>query len=160
MRMEKKFKFNIVDILVVAVLIVGILFVGSRLLGGTAEPETAGETYRVTFFAECVPEAVADHLIVGSTAENNDSSVPLGTLISVTTGESVVYVPLEDGTIVASSRPGYISCTLVCELTGVDTGVGLKSGSFKLNVGHDMVVRSGNAEVKCYVQDIVPVEAE
>lgn len=158
--MEKKFKFNIVDILVIAVLIVGIAFVGIKLLGGGDAVPAAQGTYQVTFFAECVPEAVKDHLTVGSGAENDEGTVALGELIRFSTGDSIVYVTLESGEIIASTKPGYISCTLTCQVSGQQTAVGLLVGAHELNVGHEMIVRAGNTEVKCYVQDITAVEAE
>lgn len=157
--MEKKIKFNIVDIAVIAVLIVGVLFVGSRLLGNLNVSESSSSTYQVTFFAECAPEAIVNHLSVGASAENSDGTVPLGQLVSFSTDASVVYVPLDSGEIVASTQPGYVSCTLTCELSAEQTDVGLLAGSHELNVGHEMTVRAGNVEVECYVQDIVALDA-
>ena len=62
---QKKWKFNIVDVIVIAILVAGIAFVGMQVFGGEAEPSITG-TYRVTFFAEEVPAVVADYLQVGS----------------------------------------------------------------------------------------------
>lgn len=164
--MEKKFKFNIIDILVIAVVIIGIVFVGMKLVGGNdtdnAGSANSGEvaTYHVTFSAESIPAFVGDHLVVGSKAENDVGNVDLGTLISFTTAESINYVTLDSGEIVQTSKPNYISCELVCELTGQDIGVGLLVGEHELNVGHAMKVRTGNAEISVYVKDIQPVAGE
>lgn len=159
---QKKAKFNIVDIIVILVLIAGIAFVGVRMFGGqdsaaTADPAT-GSTYHVTFYAESVPEAVANTLVVGSKSENASRNMDLGTLIDFTIGESVNYSADSKGNWVQSSKPGYVSVTLVCELTGIDQSTGLQVGQFMLNVGHSMGVRCGFTEINTYVMDIAAAE--
>ena len=159
---QKKVKFNIVDIIVILVLIAGIAFVGVRMFGGqepaaTTDP-AAGSTYHVTFYAECVPEAVANTLVLGSKAENASRNMDLGTLIDFTIGESVSYTTDSRGNWVQSSKPGYVSVTLVCELTGIDQSTGLQVGQFMLNVGHGMGVRCGFTEIYTTVWNIAAAE--
>lgn len=158
---QKKVKFNIVDIIVILVLIAGIAFVGVRMFGGE-EPAVAdpasGSTYQVTFYAECVPEDVAATLIQGSKAENASRNMDLGKLIDFTIGESVAYAADSKGNWVASSKPGHVSVTLTCELTGIDQGTGLQVGQFMLNVGHSMGVRCGFTEINAIVQNIAAAE--
>lgn len=158
---QKKAKFNIVDIIVILVLIAGIAFVGVRMFGGqepaSADPAT-GSTFHVTFYAECVPEAVANSLVEGSKSENASRNMDLGKLIAFTIDESVVYAPDSKGNMVKSSQPGYVSVTLVCELTGVEQPTGLQVGQFMLNVGHTMGVRCGFTEINTYVLSIAAAE--
>lgn len=156
---QKKWKFNIVDVIVIAILVAGIAFVGMQVFGGEAEPSITG-TYRVTFFAEEVPAVVADYLQVGSPATNADNNLDLGTVVDVQVGESVSYVTLADGTIAQTSKPGYCSITVVCELTGNQQSIGLQVGSKILSVGHTMSVRNGNAKVDCYIQGIELLSGE
>ncbi len=160
---QKKAKFNIVDIIVIVVLVLGIAFVGMKMFGGdetatTADPAT-GSTYRVTFYAESVPQEVADSLVQGSKAENASRNVDLGYLVEFTTGDSVCYAANRDGQYVQSSKPGYVSVTMVCELTGIDQSTGLQVGQFMLNVGHTMGVRAGFTEIDCRIVGIEPVTA-
>lgn len=157
---QKKAKFNIVDILVILVLIAGIAFVGVRMFGGqepAADP-TAGSTYHVTFYAECVPEAVASSLVEGSNAENASRNMDLGKLIAFSIDESVVYAPDSKGSMVKSSQPGYVSVTLTCELTGVAQPTGLQVGQYMLNIGHEMGVCCGLTEIETYVLGIAAAE--
>ena len=160
---QKKAKFNIVDIIVIAVLVLGIAFVGMKMFGGeeatTSSDPATGSTYRVTFYAESVPEAVAATLVEGSKAENASRNVDLGTLVEFSIGESVCYAANRDGEYVQSSKPGYVSVTLVCELTGSDQSTGLQVGQFMLNVGHSMGVRAGFTEIDTYITSIEPVPA-
>ncbi len=154
----KKAKFNIVDILVLVVLIAGIAFVGLRMFGGSETPaasENAGTgTYRVTFQADAVSESVANTLVLGSKSENASRNVDLGTLVEFSTGESVVYGFDSKGNCVQSVKPGYVSVTLVCELTGTQQPTGLQVGQYMVNIGHTTAVRCGNTEISAVIVDI------
>ncbi len=154
---QKKVKFNIVDILVILVLIAGAVFLGIRMFGGE-EPAvtntTVGSTYRVTFNAECVRGDVASTLVKGSKAENASRNMDLGYLVDFTIEDAIAYGTNDEGYVVQGTKPGYVSVTLVCELTGIDQSTGLQVGQFMLNVGHGMGVRCGFTELNMVVQKI------
>ena len=158
---QKKAKFNIVDIIVILILIAAAAFVGVKMFGGQ-EPSAAvsdpatGAPYLVTFHAECVQKEVADTLVMGSKSENSSRNMDLGTLVDFTIGESVTYGYDSKGNCVASQKPGYVSVTLVCRVTGTQEPTGLQVGQFMLNVGHNMGVRCGNTEINCNVWNIAP----
>ena len=159
---QKKAKFNIVDIIVILLLVAGIAFVGIKMLGGSEPAPTITETadgsaYQVTFYAECIPGYVADTLVKGSSAENSTRNMDLGTLVDFTVAPSVIYSFDNNGTCVQSEKPGYVSVTLVCEVTGIQQPTGLQVGQFMLNIGHAMGVRCGNTEINTIVRDITPV---
>ena len=159
---QKKVKFNIVDILVILVLIAGAVFLGIRMFGGEEPAVTpnssVGSTYRVTFNAECVRGDVASTLVKGSKAENASRNMDLGYLVDFTIEDAIAYGTDAQGNVVQSTKPGYVSVTLVCELTGIDQSTGLQVGQFMLNVGHSMGVRCGFTELNMVVQNIEPVE--
>lgn len=159
---QKKAKFNIVDIIVILILVAGIAFVGVRMFGGE-EPAVdanagAGSTYHVTFHAECVREDVASTLVLGSKSENTSRNMDLGTLIDFTIDEAIAYGTDSNGHVVQGTKPGYVSVTLTCELTGIDQSTGLQVGQFMLNVGHSMGVRCGFTELNMIVQNIAAAE--
>lgn len=159
---QKKAKFNIVDIIVILILVAGIAFVGVRMFGGeepAAEANAgAGSTYHVTFHAECVREDVANTLVLGSKSENASRNMDLGTLIDFSIDEAIAYGTDSKGNVVQGTKPGYVSVTLTCELTGVDQSTGLQVGQFMLNVGHSMGVRCGFTELNMIVQNIAAAE--
>ena len=159
---QKKVKFNIVDILVILVLIAGVVFLGVRMFGGeepaVAADPTAGSTYRVTFHAESIRSEVTDTLVLGSKAENASRNMDLGHLVDFTVEDAIVYTTDSKGNLIKTTKEGYSSVTLVCEVTGIDQSTGLQVGQFMLNVGHGMGVRCGFTEIYCYVMDIAPVE--
>jgi hypothetical protein len=159
---QKKAKFNIVDIIVILILVAGIAFVGVRMFGGE-EPAVeanagAGSTYHVTFHAECVREDVASTLVLGSKSENASRNMDLGTLIDFSIDEAIAYGTDSKGNVVQGTKPGYVSVTLTCELTGIDQSTGLQVGQFMLNVGHSMGVRCGFTELNMIVQNIAAAE--
>ena len=158
---QKKAKFNIVDILVILVLIAGIVFVGVRMFGGeepaVSDPATGGK-YLVTFCADSVHEDVAATLVQGSKAENASRNMDLGHLVDFTIGESVVYTTNSDGELIKTTKEGYVSVSLVCEVTGVDQSTGLQVGQYMLNIGHSMGVRCGFTEINTCVMNIEPVK--
>ena len=161
---QKKAKFNIVDIIVILILIAGVAFVGVKMFGGqepaaSADP-AAGAPYLVTFRADCVPEEVAATLSVGSKSENASRNMDLGTLVDFTTAESVTYGYDSKGNCVASEKPGHVSVTLVCRVSGTQEPTGLLVGQFMLNIGHEMGVRCGNTELNCTVWSIAPAATE
>ena len=159
---QKKVKFNIVDILVILVLIAGAVFLGIRMFGGEEPAVTpnssVGSTYRVTFNAECVRGDVASTLVKGSKAENASRNMDLGYLVDFTIADAIAYGTDAQGNVVQSTKPGYVSVTLVCELTGIDQSTGLQVGQFMLNVGHSMGVRCGFTELNMIVQNIAAAE--
>ena len=159
---QKKAKFNIVDIIVILILVAGIAFVGVRMFGGE-EPAVeatagSGSTYHVTFHAECVREDVASTLVLGSKSENTSRNMDLGTLIDFSIDEAIAYGTDSKGNVVQGTKPGYVSVTLTCELTGIDQSTGLQVGQFMLNVGHAMGVRCGFTELNMIVQNIAAAE--
>ena len=167
---QKKAKFNIVDIIVILLLIAGAVFVGIRILGGEDPAPAVSDpiagvtdgtegTYHVTFSAECVPADVVNTLVKGSRSENASRNMDLGTLVEFSTAPSIIYGFDSNGICVQSEKPGYLSVTLVCELTGVQHPTGLQVGQFMLNIGHNMSVRCGNTEIYTIVQNITPVNA-
>ena len=168
---QKKVKFNIVDIIVLLLLVAGIAFVGIKMLGGgdpapvvsdpvTGVTEGTEGTYHITFSAECIPGYVADTLVKGSRSENVSRNMDLGTLIDFSVAPSIIYSFDANGICVQSEKPGYVSVTLVCEVTGIQQPTGLQVGQFMLNIGHGMGVRCGNTEINTIVRDITPATAD
>lgn len=159
---QKKVKFNVVDIIVILALVAGIVFVGVRMFGGeepaiSADP-ASGSKYLVTFHAESVREDVANTLVQGSKAENASRNMDLGHLVEFTIEDSIVYTTDSKGNSVKTTKEGYVSVTLVCEVTGTDQGTGLQVGQFMLNAGHVMDVRCGFTEINTTVIAIEPVK--
>ena len=154
---QKKAKFNIVDILVVLILVAGIVFVGVRMM---AKEEPVGTSYLLTFRADCVPEEVAATLTADTSAKDHTRNIVLGTLVEFSTGESVTYGFDSEGTCVASAKPGHVSVTLVCRVTGVEGVTGVMVDRNMLCVGSELDVSCGNTQIRATLWNIAPEDGE
>ena len=155
---QKKAKFNIVDVIVVLVLVVCIAFVGMRMLDKQQSAESA--TYLLTFKADCVPEEIAARLTVGTDARDNDLKIALGTLEGISTGDSIVYGYDSEGNCVASQKPGHVSVTLLCKVTGYEDATGLMVDRNLISIGSELQVSCGLTMVRATLWDITPVAGE
>lgn len=163
---QKKVKFNVIDILVLLVLLAGAVFLGVRMFGGQADTTvpTEGSAYQVTFRTECVPEEVAASLIRDCKTEAITALFPdsktlptdLGRLVDFTIGESIVYTTDSKGNVVKTTKPGYVSVTLVCQMTAQAQSAGLKVGQDLLHVGRELTVYFGMTQLWVRVQGIAP----
>ena len=152
---QKKAKFNIVDIIVILILVAGIAFVGVRMFGSQESAPAAGvKTYLVTFHADSVRADVADTLLKGSKVENTDRNMDLGKLMDFTIADAIVYTTDSKGNLIRTTKEGYVSVTLVCELTGLEEATGLRVGKNLLNVGSGMGVCFGFTEIYTTVVNI------
>lgn len=158
---QKKAKFNFVDIIVILILIAGIAFVGMRLFGGQESAEAANTgSYLLTFRSDCVPEEIAATLTADSAAKDNGRNIALGTLVEVTTGESVTYGYDSKGRCVASEKPGHVSVTLVCRVSGSREATGLMVDRNLLSIGSELDVSCGTTQVRAVLWTIAPEAGE
>ena len=155
---QKKAKFNIVDMIVILVLVVCIAFLGMRMMGRQEAVETG--SYLLTFRADCVPQEIAATLSADAAAKDNGRNIALGTVVEFTTGESIVYGYDSEGSCVASQKPGHVSVTLVCKVTGSETATGLMVDRNVLSMGMGLDVSCGMTMVPATLVDIAPVAGE
>lgn len=155
---KKKRRFNAVDVIFLIVIVLGVLFIALRLGGiDVVEKLTGGdktETFIVTFSGDEVPEFVAERIENGAPVKDEELSVSLGTVSGLVTGPSRSVSNLPDGTIVVSSRDGYLSVELSATLNAKDTGNGIEVDGLLLGVGHSMTLRAGDAKMYLIVSDI------
>ena len=154
---QKKARFNIVDIIVILIVIAGIAFVGLRMLDSE---EPVGSNYLLTFRADCVPEEVAATLTADSSAKDHSRNIVLGTLVEYSTGESVTYGYDSKGKCVASEKPGHVSVTLVCRVTGVEGLTGLMVDRNMLCIGSELDVSCGTTQIRATLWNIAPEAGE
>lgn len=156
---QNKRKLNIIDIIAICAVIIGVLSVCIRLAGGDDIdlPDLVQEdTFRVTFFAECVPGSVADHLTLGDAGVNGSRNMDIGTLVDFTVGDAIVYTTNAAGELVKSVKEDYCSISLTFELSGVQEPTGVLVGDYHLNVGYYINLFVGNTYLSTYITDIAP----
>ena len=147
---EKKFKFNIIDAIVVLVLTAALCFAGYKLfIEPNSEQNIAQTTYEVSYFCEEVPVFAANAMFEGDPVSDEYKDVPLGHVTSITLEPSASYVSDAQGNIHMASKEGYQSVKLTTEVTvaGAPYPHGIQIGSSKYGVGHSITLRVGKAKI-------------
>lgn len=155
---QKKLKFNLVDVIFLLVVLAGIAFVAMRVGGldvvarltGAASPEP----YIITFTGAEVADYVVERIEVGDRMTDDEVSLNLGSVIDIQTGPAQSNSSREDGQLVLSSKEGYSSIKLTCQVQASDNGNGITVDGLNLGVGHTMVVRAGDTKMYLIVYDI------
>lgn len=144
---KKKFKFNIVDAIIVIVIAAAIAFVGIKFFGGSFSGKTTSK-YRVEYYLEETPSFALDVIKVGDKVLDEQKDSDLGVVVEeVKTAPSVSYGVNSDGHYIVSSKDGYESATIVTEVEAKDYDFGIIAGSSKYGVGHSITIRVGKAKV-------------
>lgn len=143
---KKKFKFNIVDAVILLVIVCAVAFVGYKFLGGSFSG--GGESvYHVEYFLEESPDFAVDIIKVGDKVLDEQKDTDLGIVTNITSDESVSYGVTSDGLYVKGSKEGYKSAIIETEVEAKDYDFGMIAGSAKYGVGHSITIRVGKAKV-------------
>ncbi len=150
---KKKFKFNIIDAIVLVVLIAAICFVGYKLffdrMGEGFNQNEQELSYTIEFFCEESPTFAAELVQIGDAVSDEYKDIPLGTVTSVELAPSVSYATNAAGEYVASTKEGYSSVKITTDLTfeGAPYQHGFQIDVSKYGVGHTMTFRAGKAKL-------------
>lgn len=158
MEKQKKWRFNIIDVLFLLVVLAGILFVILRLGGFDVVARITGtastEEYVITFIDTEVPDYAAERIEKGDKATDDNLSVNLGTVVDVQLSPAQVPTPDTEGILVVSAEEGFSTVLLSCQVKASDNGNGVTVDGLDLGVGHTMVVRAGDSKMYMTVCDI------
>lgn len=147
--MTKKFKFNIVDFIIIAIIVIAVALFCVKFIGDRNSDSYIAPTakVRVTFYCEECPDYVPAYTQVGDSLYNYTDKLELGTVVEVTVGDSVIYVETADGQIVRTSKEGYSSITIVSEMSGAAlTEYGIQAGTAIVSPGHTITVYAGEGK--------------
>ena len=144
--MEKKFKFNVVDVIVLLVIVLAVLFVGFMFLGGGIGGSSSS-TYEVSFLCEEVPSFAASIIEVGDEVVDEQKDSDLGVVTNVEIGDSRTYTTTNEGDVRCVPKPYYNCVQLTTEVEAQDYDFGIMAGSSKYGVGHSITIRVGNAKI-------------
>lgn len=149
---KKKFKLNIVDIIVIIVLIAALAFAGYKLFidrGETTTLDSEELSYTMEFFCEESPDFAVNLVKVGDNLVDEYLDVPLGKITNVEVGPSISYAADAEGNWKVSTKPGYSSIRITTEVSfkGTEYAHGVQIETFKYGVGHSMTFRAGKAKL-------------
>ena len=155
--MEKKFKFNVVDVIVVLVIAAVCLFVGTMFFGGGFGGSSAS-LYEVTYLCEEVPSFAATIIEVGDKVLDEQKDSDLGVVTKVEVTDSRTYTTTDDGDVRCVPKPYYNCVALTTEVKGQDYDFGMIAGSSKYGVGHSITIRVGDAKIFGRVSGIKKID--
>ena len=145
---KKKFKFNLVDCVVVVALVAVVAFVVLQLSSGILDASGGAATYRMTFYTEESTIYSLENVKTGDPVCDESNDVNLGTVISTDfSDESHAQLETADGAYVEASRPGYGSGSVVFEDEGTAYSFGAKFDNSKYSVGQTVTLRVGTSKL-------------
>lgn len=146
-------KINIIDLVILLVVVVAVAVLGIKF----ASPKMASSTTKThvaMYYAEEVPEYVADDVKVGDKLMDEARNVELGTVTDVKIDESVYYSNNSSGVVVKSSKEGYKSVLITSEVEATPFEHGMIVNSSRYYIGHTFTLLSGKAKLYLKVYDI------
>ncbi len=155
--MEKKVKFNVVDVIVVLVIAAVIAFVGTMFFGGGFGGSNAS-MYEVTYLCEEVPSFAASIIEVGDKVLDEQKDTDLGKVTKVELSESRTYTTTDEGDVRCVPKAYYNCVSLTTEVKGQDYDFGMIAGSSKYGVGHSITIRVGSAKIFGRVSGIKKID--
>lgn len=151
---EKKFKFNIIDAIVVIVILALLCFVGYKLVfgGDTALSPDETVTYVVTYWCDEVPEYAVKAIEMGAPLTDDAANLDLGKVTKIEISDSTSYATDAQGVIHLTTKPLYHTVKLesVVEIPKklADFKYGIKTeGNAIFGVGHTLTFRAGKAKL-------------
>ena len=140
---QKKYRFNLVDAIIVLLIIsLGIFavkFFSDRNNGGVSSQNQV----RLTFYGEEIADYVIAHTEVGDTAYDLDAKLNLGPVTVLTTDTSQTYVEDAEGNMVLGPKENYSSIYISVDVTGTLTDNGVLVNGELYGVGHSVVLYAG-----------------
>ena len=158
--MKRKFKFNIIDVIVV-VLVLGVAaFLGVKILGGgflsaIEEDEKNMYKYEFTFHSYEMPDFVKDYIKNGKSVRDDGSMSVFGKVVDYSFGESQMFNPNSEGVMVTSPKEDHSSMDLVVRGGVAEQGKhGVAIDGEVYGVGQTITIRVGDAKVHCKISGI------
>ena len=150
---DKKFKFNIIDAIVVIVVLALLCFVGYKLAFGgnnTLAPEET-VSYVVTYWCDEVPEYAVKVIEMGAPLTDDAAILDLGKVTKIEISDSTSYTTDAEGVIHLTSKPLYHTVKLesIVEVPkgDADFKYGFEVDNYKFGVGHTLTFRAGKAKL-------------
>ncbi|MGI6029192.1 MAG: DUF4330 domain-containing protein [Candidatus Heteroscillospira sp.] len=156
--MEKKRRFNIIDLAIIVVLLAAVAFFANRFMttgGVTVEPDKVS----IVFFEEECPDFVPEQTQVGDSVMDGTTNTYMGKVTDVKVDESVTYsVDQNTGEVILGSKEGYVSAYITAECEGTVTDNGVVIDGTLYSVGHTVVLHAGYGKYYLVIYSIDPVE--
>ncbi|MGM9551169.1 MAG: DUF4330 domain-containing protein [Clostridia bacterium] len=145
---KKKFKFNVVDAIIVVLIVAAVLVVGLKVSGGLTGGKSDGKNrYEISFLCEEVPDFAASVIKVGDKVTCEASDNNLGVVKEVKIEPSRTYVTTAEGDVICTGKDHYNCVSITAEVIADEYEHGLKVKGAKYGVGHSITIRVGKAKI-------------
>ena len=149
-------KINIIDLIVIIVIVACIAVFGFIKLSGGNNKIASAEKKEIymSFYAEEVPDFVAERVKEGDVLTDGDSNIELGEVTEVKVDAPKTFAADSSGKMITSEKEGYNSIIITGKVKGTLSDNGVEVGTAKYGVGHSMTLRAGDAKIYLKVYDI------
>ncbi|MBQ3879391.1 MAG: DUF4330 domain-containing protein [Oscillospiraceae bacterium] len=152
MNEKKKWKFNLLDALILLVILAVAAFAVYKLI--PTENKTPTEKAWISVTGPEVPAEVADAIYIGAPLLDVDRNVQLGKITDVIVEDFVIYGSDADGVMHENSKDSLKVITVVAELNVVPSAYGATVAGVTYSVGHTLTVRAGFGKMSAYVSKV------
>jgi len=151
-------KISLIDIFAVAVVTMVFLVVYTTFGFGSRPVVTgAQQPVMITFFIPALEDFTVDAIEMGARVENDTDGTFMGNVVNIEIGESINFMPDQDGREVASPMEGFSSVTIQSLVYGqlVD-GLLLLDGNL-YGSGTTIIIWAGKSKMMLQISDITPM---
>ena len=148
------------NIIKITALVMAVILMAFSFAACTAAPaeDTANEAsdtqkYSVTFYADEVPNFVADKVIKGMKVYDSTNDVDLGMVTEVLNDDSICYASNE-GKLILTTKTGYRSLMVTVTVDAVESVDGWSIGDTLYGLGHKDTLHIGNTEVELTLRSV------
>ncbi len=156
MEKQKKWRFNVIDVLFALVVLAAVGLLAFRLFGPDLSESAGGDPedyYVITFYSDAVPNYVLDHVRVNASVTDDSLTRDFGTVLDVQTAPSVYYGVDSLGNTVPTTRDDTSSLRLILCAKASGSGTRVSMDGFSLDIGSATVVRAEEAKMYLTVYD-------
>ncbi len=149
-------KINLIDLLIVLIILAAIAFVALKIVDKGNDNAQLSQVH-ISFYADEVPDYVADALENGTSVLDSVENVTIGTVESFEVGAPIGFETDTKGVVQSVVREGYNSVSLSALATGELTEHGITIDGVLYGVGHTLTIYAGKAKMYLKVSGIEPV---
>jgi len=151
---KKKFKLNVIDIIIVVLIICVAVFAVLKFSDGGVGASTPGDKVIIRYYLDEAPDYVIAATHVGDPVYDGSSEQNMGHVTAIETGDPIGYEELADGTYGPVVRKDHSSLLITTEATGTWTDHGVVVDGTIYAPGHSLVIYAGQGKYYLKVHSV------
>jgi len=147
-------KVSVVDLFAVVVVAAVVAVVYFNVGASGRHVTGAEQTVLITFYNPSLENFTVNAVREGTPVINDSNGTFLGTVVDVSVGESVVFLPDVNGNEVESNMVGYSSVAITSRVYGRISDGAVVLGGNIYGVGQEIIIWAGNAKTILNISDV------